>query len=124
MRETEMSETGIGFVAANGSGIKNYGEKKIAGYTDDGEGVSMRVQCADVKKALCSVHKMNLGGNVVVLESGRSYVQNKGSGQKTKIHDEDGQYVLYLWLPYKREEAQRDGESFERLSLRDPCSGE
>ncbi len=42
MRETEMSKRGIGFVAANGSGIKNYGEK-IAGYIDDGEGVSMRV---------------------------------------------------------------------------------
>ncbi len=28
MRETEMSKKGIGLVAANGSGIKNYGEKK------------------------------------------------------------------------------------------------
>ena len=72
MRETEMSRRGIGFVAANGSGIKNYGEKKIVGYTDKGEAVSMRVQCADVKKALCSVHKMNLGGNVVVLDGERS----------------------------------------------------
>ena len=32
MRETEMSRRGIGFVAANGSGIKSYGEKKIVGY--------------------------------------------------------------------------------------------
>ncbi len=31
MRETEMSRRGIGFVAANGSGIKNYGEKEIVG---------------------------------------------------------------------------------------------
>ena len=72
MRETEMSKRGIGFVAANGSGIKNYGEKKIAAYIDDGEGVSMRVQCADVKKVLRSVRKMNLGGNVVVVDGGRS----------------------------------------------------
>ena len=102
MRETEMSKRGIGFVAANGSGIKSYGEKKIAGYTDDGEGVSMRVQCADVKNVLCSVHKMNLGCNVVVLDSGRSYMQNEGSGQKTKIHYKDGQYVMYLWPPHNR----------------------
>ena len=108
MRETEMSETGIGFVAANGSGIKNYGEKKTAGYTDDGEGVSMRAQCADVKKVLRSVHKMNLGGNVVVLDGGRSYMQKKGSGQKTKIIYEDGQYVLYLWLPTQGEEVQKE----------------
>ncbi len=44
MWETEMSKRGIGYVAANGSGIKNYGEKKIVGYTDDGEGLSMKVQ--------------------------------------------------------------------------------
>ncbi len=29
MKETAMSKRGVGFVAANGSGIKNYGEKKI-----------------------------------------------------------------------------------------------
>ena len=83
MRETEMSKKGIGYVAANGSGIKNHGEKLIAGYTDEGESISMKVQCADVKKVLCSVHKMNLGGNVVVLDGGRSYMQNKESRQKT-----------------------------------------
>jgi hypothetical protein len=79
MRETEMSKKGIGYVAANGSGIKNNGEKNIVGYTDDGERVSMRVQCSDVKKVLCSVHKMNLGGNVVVLDGEKSYMQDKES---------------------------------------------
>jgi hypothetical protein len=48
MKETEMSKRGIGHVAANGSSIKNYGEKNIVGYTDDGGSVSMRVQRADV----------------------------------------------------------------------------
>ncbi len=82
----------------------------IACYTDDGEGISMRVQRADVKKVLCSVHGMNLGGNVVVLDGGRSYMQNKESRQKTKTHYEDGQYVMYLWLPSKGEEAQKETE--------------
>ncbi len=62
-----------------------HGEKKIVGYTDDGERTSMRVQCADVKKVLRLVHKMNLGDNVVALDGGRSYVQNKENGQKTMI---------------------------------------
>ena len=110
MRETEMSKRGRGYVAANGSGIKNYGEKKIAGYTDDGEGVSMRVQCADVKKVLCSVHKKHLRGNVVALDGRRSYMQNKESGQNLEIHYEEGQYVMYLWLPSKGEEAQKETE--------------
>ena len=37
-------------------------------------------------------------------------MQNKGSGQRTKIHYEDGQYVMYLWLPSKSEEAQKESE--------------
>ncbi len=37
MKETVMSKSGIGLAAANGSGIKNYGEKKIIGYTEEGE---------------------------------------------------------------------------------------
>jgi hypothetical protein len=50
MRETEMSRRGIGFVAANGSGIKNYGEKMIVGYIDDGGAVSMKVHCAGYRE--------------------------------------------------------------------------
>jgi hypothetical protein len=110
MRETEMSRKGIGFVAANGSGIKNYGEKMIVGYTDEGGAVSMKVQCADVKKVLCSVHKMNMGGNVVVLDGKKSYMQHKKSGEKTRIEYEDGQYVMYLWVPARREEVTKETE--------------
>ena len=110
MRESEMSKKGIGFVAANGSGIKNYGEKMIVGYKDDGGAVSMKVQCADVKKVLCSVHKMNTGGNVVVLDGERSYMQHKESGKKTRIEYEDGQYVMYLWVPARREEVKEETE--------------
>ena len=105
-----MSKKGIGYVAASGSGSKNHGEKLIAGYTDEGESICMKVQCADVKKVLCSVHKMNLGGNVVVLDGGKSYMQNKESRQRAKIHYEDGQYVMYLWIPSRREEAQEETE--------------
>ncbi len=68
MRETVMSKIGIGYGAANGNNIKNYGEKKIVGYIDDGEGVSWRMQCADVKNVLRSLHKLNMGGKVVVLD--------------------------------------------------------
>ncbi len=38
MKATIVSRRGVGFVAANESWIKNYGEK-IIGYVEDGEGV-------------------------------------------------------------------------------------
>ena len=85
----------------------------------------MKVQCADVKKVLCSVHKMNVGGNVVVLDGEKSYMQNKESGQKTKIHYEDGQYVMYLFCPPReRRHKRRRRRFFERHSLRDLGFGE
>ncbi len=43
VKERIVSRRGIGFVAASGNGIKNYGEKKIVGYTEDGEGVSLSI---------------------------------------------------------------------------------
>ncbi len=76
MKEAVMSRKGVGYVAANGCNIKNYGEKEIWGYTDDGEGVVLRMQRADVKKVLGSAHEINLGGNVLLLDSEGSYTQN------------------------------------------------
>ncbi len=52
--------------------MENYGEKKIVGYIDDGESISLRTQCTDAKNALRSVHKMDLGGIAVALDGGRS----------------------------------------------------
>jgi hypothetical protein len=47
-KETMVSRIGVGYVAADGSSIKNYGEKTTFGFPDDGEGVSVRLQCANV----------------------------------------------------------------------------
>ena len=42
LKETPASRRGVGFVAANGSKIQNYGERKVTGYTDEGVPMSMR----------------------------------------------------------------------------------
>ncbi len=70
----------------------------------------MRALRADAKKALYSAHKMNLWGHVVMFDVGGSYVQEKENGRKTRINYEGGQYVTYLWLPSKEEEAQEEAE--------------
>ncbi len=41
-----------------------------------------------MKKVLGSVHKMNVGGNVVVLGGDESYAQNKETSEKTQTNDE------------------------------------
>jgi hypothetical protein len=111
--KTRMSEAGVGFVAANGSKIENFGEKQVVGYTDEGDAVGMRMTVADVHKVLGSVHKMNMGGNRVVLDGARSYMENRNSGKKTKIHYEDGQFILYLWVPAGRQRAVKEHNRME-----------
>ena len=37
-------------------------------------------------------------------------MQNKETGQRTRINYEEGQYVMYMWLPSKEEEAQEETE--------------
>jgi hypothetical protein len=81
MKETMAPKNGVGYVAKCGIDVKNYGENMIVGHTDDGESVGMRTQCADVEKVLCSVHEVNFGGNVVVLDGGRRHTQNAETGQ-------------------------------------------
>ena len=65
----------------------------------------MRTQRADVKKV-----KMNLGGSVVVLDGKRNYMQNKETGERTRIGYEGGPYVTHIWLPAKEEEAKGELE--------------
>jgi hypothetical protein len=96
--KTEASRQGKGYIAASGTNITNYGETSMIGFTDEWVGVTMKMQCADVKKTLGSVHRMNQGGNVVVLDGHNSYLMNKATGRKTRIGYEDGQYVMYLWV--------------------------
>ncbi len=104
MKDTIMRKRGIGFLVAGGNGIKNHGEKKIIGHTEDGEGESLRIQRADVKQVLGSVHKMNMGRNAVALIGGRSYTQNKETNNKRRVNYEQRQCVMCVLVPVKEGE--------------------
>ncbi len=73
--------------------------------------LNTKIQCADVKKVVGLVHKMNMRGKVVVLDCNKSYMQNKESGQKTRIEYEGGQHVMYLWAPPDRRIKEEEEES-------------
>ena len=49
LKENVMSEKGLGYVAANGSRIKNYRDTGIVGHTEAGDGMSAKIPWADVK---------------------------------------------------------------------------
>jgi hypothetical protein len=99
---TEASKAGRGFVAANGTPIARYGEKRIQGVTDEGNDVAMNMQAADVKKVLGSVGKFCGAGNRVVFDddpaTGGSYIEHKATGKKTEIRKKNGTYEFSIWV--------------------------
>jgi hypothetical protein len=116
-----MSRRGIGHVAASGSSVKNYGEKKTVGLTDDGECVSARVQRADVKKVLRSAHEMIFGGSDVVLGGDETCTLNKAPGRRARINYAEGQCVSHAHAVADEGGRSEGGgaEGVDRQSLRD-----
>jgi hypothetical protein len=52
----------------------------------------------DVNKALLSVKKMTSAGNRVVFDDDGSYVEDKRSGERMWMSEEEGMYILKLWV--------------------------
>ena len=99
VKQTAASRQGLQYRAANGTPIKNEGEKTLRGYTGDGNQVSMTMQVAKVTKPLGSVRAMVKANNMVVFDEGNSYILDKATGRKTKVNEVNGAYVFDLWVP-------------------------
>ena len=97
--QTEMSQRGPGFRAANGSPIKHYGQKTIIGVGDQYQPLNMTAQVADVKTTLGSVNQMLKAGNLVHFETGNCYIENMRTGKKTKIEEKGGTFEVGIWVP-------------------------
>ena len=81
--------------------------------------MAVAMQVAEVNKTLGSAFRMNQCGNVIVLDGDNSYFVNKGTGRKTKIYQENGQFVFNIWT----KAPGRDMES-ERGTYRRDSSGD
>ena len=97
--QTEMSQKGPGFRAANGSAIKHYGQKTLEGIGDQYQPLSMTAQVADVKTTLGSVNQMLKAGNRVHFETGNCYIQDVRTGKKTKMEEKGGTFEVGIWVP-------------------------
>ena len=104
VKPTEASASGRHYRAANGSVIRNYGQRVVTGRTNEGTLVSMPIQVADVGKVLGSVREMVHHGNRVVFDmdsNGRSisYIECKANGIKTAIHERNGTFQFDIRVP-------------------------
>ena len=88
---------GKSYSAANGSIIKNKGEKVISMITRNGKWKSMKFEMCDMTRPLASVHKIVEAGHTVVFNpswKGSSYILNLQTQEKTRLMQKDGVFVL------------------------------
>ena len=109
--ETEDSRKGIGFVAANGTRMENYGGTQVK-FEKDGERKAMNFQVTDCKKPLASVAKIIEKGNRVVFDEEGSFILNKATGKKIKLERERGTFVMVV--EFEMDEAENSKSGFRR----------
>ena len=99
VKQTEASRQGLKYRAANGTSIRNEGERDLKGYTTEGNRVDVSMQVCDVTKPLGSGRAMLQAGNRVIFDKGGSFIENKASGVRTNIEDRNGVFVFDIWVP-------------------------
>ncbi len=122
-KETAVSRRDIGFVAARGSGIKDYGEKRVFGHTEDAEGVSLRIHCAGAKTVLGSLRKMNMGGSAVVLDRDELFAE-RGDEREDADQLRAGPVRHACLGAGERRKSCKEDEGAAAQSLRDVGHGE
>ena len=106
--ETEDSGKGIGFVAANGTRMENYGGTRVK-FEKDGKLKAMDFQVTDCKKPLASVAKIIERGNRVVFDEDGSYILNKATGEKIQLERERGTFVMVVEFGIDDDEKSNSG---------------
>ena len=96
IQQTEASRRGMFYRAASDTKVAIHGKKAVKGYTKKGSEIGMDIQIADVKQTWRSVRRLREAGNRVVFDNGGSYVENRHTGEKAVLVQEEGSYVLSL----------------------------
>ena len=97
--ETDNSKNKRNYQGANNSPIKNYGERRVQGFTGDECPIQVGAQIAEVSRNLASGFKIMAAGNKIVLDDEGSYIQNKASGRKIQIVNHNGEFKFEIWVP-------------------------
>ena len=99
IKETKDSRNGNDFISASGDPIPNYGELTIPMLTRESTARAMKFQAAGVAKPLGSVKRMIMAHHRVVFDEEGSYIENKLTGEINMLREEDGNFMLDVWVP-------------------------
>ena len=104
LKPTHASTSGKDYRAANGTIIRNHGQRVIKGTNDAGHNIGMPIQIADVNKVLGSVREMLESGNRVTFDrddQGKpcSFIEHKATGKRTSILERNGAFQFDVRVP-------------------------
>ena len=108
IHETQASRSGLNYASATGDPIPNLGEQKLPLLTQEGSLRAMTFQAAPVDRPLGSVKRMCSSGHLVVFDEEGSYVLNKLTGEVNWMREENGNYIMDLWV------MPNNGQRFQR----------
>ena len=96
--ETAASVGGKKYAAANGSPIRNEGEKTVEFLTNCGKKQKAKFQSAEVTKVLLSADKINKAGFDVDLNAKNPMIMDNRTGAKIPLKRKNGIFVIDLWV--------------------------
>ena len=97
--ETERSRSGACYASATGEPIPNLGEQKLLMATEEGSMRAMTFQAAPVAKPLGSVKRICQAGHYIIFDEEGSYIMNKVTGELNWLREQNGNYMLDVWIP-------------------------
>ena len=100
IEESIGARTGVEYMTASGKRIANEGEVVLPMATEEGRDINMKFQIANVNRPLASVSAVCAAGNRVLFEGsdGESYVENKKTKERLKVHMQGGVYLIPAWV--------------------------
>ena len=114
VKETPESRRGENFASATGEAIPNLGIMQLPVVLREMSMRSLSMCAAPVTRPLCSVKKICKAGHMVIFDEEGSYIYNKASGEINALREDDGNYMLDVWIPPKGMKPNEAMKSFRR----------
>ena len=98
LKETDASRSGLCYSSATGQLIPKLGEQCFVLITREETFRGMTFQAAQVSKPLGSVKRICAAGHRVVFDEDGSYIENKTTGEIHMLREDNGNYMLDMWV--------------------------
>ena len=96
LHATAASKSGRVFQTADGTEIKNLGEKNVRLQTSEGQSSTITFQCADVDTPILSIRRLAMHGHEIRFTNKGGYILRLKTGHHTKVVIHEGVYFIKL----------------------------